>query len=91
VSDAPGLVSLNPTNGAIYFSRWFQSILSDSVNAACPVVQDDLILISAAYLRVGAVLLRVKPGGKTFEEVWRIPRHPFRTRSGYRQLGVARA
>jgi outer membrane protein assembly factor BamB len=71
-----GLVSLNPTNGAIYFSRWFQSILSDSVNAACPVVQDDLILISAAYLRVGAVLLRVKPGGKTFEEVWRIPRHP---------------
>jgi hypothetical protein len=27
----------------------------------CPVVQDDLVLISAAYYRAGAVLLRVKP------------------------------
>ncbi len=71
-----GLVSLNPTNGAIRFSRWFQSFANDSVNAMCPVVQDDLVLISAAYYRVGAVLLRVKPDGKSFDEVWRIPRHP---------------
>jgi outer membrane protein assembly factor BamB len=40
------------------------------------VVQDDLVLISAAYYRVGALVLRVKPDGKSFEEVWRIPRHP---------------
>jgi outer membrane protein assembly factor BamB len=71
-----GLVSLNPTNGEINFSRWFQSILGDSVNAMNPVVHEDLVLMSAAYLRVGAVLLRVKPDGKSFEEVWRIPRHP---------------
>jgi outer membrane protein assembly factor BamB len=32
-----GLVSLNPTNGEIYFSRWFQSFANDSVNAMCPV------------------------------------------------------
>ncbi|HXJ59555.1 MAG TPA: PQQ-binding-like beta-propeller repeat protein [Verrucomicrobiae bacterium] len=69
-----GLVSLNPTNGAVYFSRWFQSVLSDSVNAMSPVVQNDLVLISAAYARVGSVLLRVKPDGKSFEEVWRSPR-----------------
>lgn len=71
-----GLVSLNPTNGAVNFSRWFQSIASDSVNAMVPVIQNDLVLISAAYYRVGAVLLRVKPDGKSFEEVWRIPQHP---------------
>lgn len=71
-----GLVSLNPTNGAVNFSRWFQSVANDSVNAMCPVVQDDLVLISAAYYRVGAALLRVKPDGRSFDEVWRIPRHP---------------
>jgi outer membrane protein assembly factor BamB len=68
-----GLVSLNPTNGSIYFSRWFQSPVNESVNAMCPVVRDDLVLISGAYYRVGAVLLRVKPDGKSFEEVWRSP------------------
>jgi outer membrane protein assembly factor BamB len=71
-----GLVSLNPTNGDVNFSRWFQSEANDSVNAMVPVVKDDLVLISAAYYRVGAVLLRVKPAGKSFDEVWRIPRHP---------------
>ena len=68
-----GLVSLNPTNGEIHFSRWFQSPVNDSVNAMCPVVRDDLVLISAAYHRVGAVLLRVKPAGRSVEEVWRSP------------------
>jgi hypothetical protein len=43
-----GLVSLNPTNGAVNFSHWFQSLANDSVNAMCPVVQVDLVLISAA-------------------------------------------
>src|SRR5262249_9118960 len=49
------------------------SRLHDSVNAMCPVVQHDLVLISAAYARVGAVLLRVKPDGKSFDEIWRDP------------------
>lgn len=73
-----GLVSLNPENGTINFSRWFQSFANDSVNAMCPVVENDLVLLSAAYYRVGAVLLRVKPDGKSFEEVWRIPQSPFK-------------
>jgi hypothetical protein len=66
-----GLVSVNPTNGEVNFSFWFRSRLNDSVNAMTPVVIDDLILISAAYYKVGSVLLRVKPGGKAVEELWR--------------------
>lgn len=73
-----GLVSLNPANGEVNFVRWFQSMANDSVNAMNPVVNGDLVLISAAYYRSGAVLLRVKPDGKSFEEVWKDPaRHPF--------------
>jgi len=68
-----GLVSVNPTNGTVNFSYWFQSMANDSVNAACPVVHEDLILISAAYYRIGAALLRVKPDGRTLETVWRQP------------------
>jgi outer membrane protein assembly factor BamB len=72
-----GLVSLNPTNGAIRFSRWFQSFANDSVNAMNPVVSGDQILISGAYYRSGAVLLRVKPDGQSVEESWKDPvRHP---------------
>jgi outer membrane protein assembly factor BamB len=69
-----GLVSLSSKTGEVKFSRWFCSTVNDSVNAANPVVVDDLIFISAAYYRVGSVLLRVKPDGMTFEEVWRNPR-----------------
>jgi outer membrane protein assembly factor BamB len=71
-----GLVALNPTNGEVNFSRWFQSMLHDSVNAMSPVVRDDFVLVSGAYARVGAVLLRVKQDGKSFEEVWRDPVQP---------------
>jgi outer membrane protein assembly factor BamB len=66
-----GLVSLNPTNGQVNFSFWFRSPANDSVNAMDPVVVDDMILISAAYYKIGSVLLRVKPDGKGVEEVWR--------------------
>jgi len=34
-------------------------------------VVDDLIFISAAYYKIGSVLLRVKPDCKGVEEVWR--------------------
>jgi hypothetical protein len=69
-----GLVSLNPTNGAIYFSRWFESPVNESVNAMCPVVWNEFVLISAAYYRIGSVLLSVAADGKSFTEVWRSPR-----------------
>jgi len=68
-----GLVSLNPTNGAVNFSRWFQSPVNESVNAICPVVRDDEVFLSAAYYHIGSLLLRVNPDGKSFAEVWRSP------------------
>ncbi len=66
-----GLVSVDPAHGAVNFSFWFRSRLNDSVNAANPVVHGDLILVSAAYYRVGSVLLRVRPDGRGVDEVWR--------------------
>ena len=66
-----GLVSLNPTNGAVNFSFWFRSHVNESVNAMNPVVVDDTILISGAYYKVGSVLLREKPDGKSVDEIWR--------------------
>ena len=69
-----GLVSLNPTNGAIHFSRWFQSPVNESVNAMCPVVREELVLVSSAYYRIGSLLLSVSKDGNSFEEVWRSPR-----------------
>lgn len=68
-----GLVSLEPKTGEVNFSRWFRSGVNDSVNAANPVVVDDFVFISAAYYRIGSVLLQVKPDGKSFEQVWRSP------------------
>ena len=65
-----GLVALNPTNGEVHFNFWFRSRLNDSVNAMNPVVLDDTIFISGAYYKVGSVLLRVKPDGKSVEPVW---------------------
>ncbi len=72
-----GLVSLNPANGEVRFSRWFQSSVNESVNAMTPVVQDDIVFISAAYYRIGAVALRVKADGRSFDELWRSPEKPF--------------
>ena len=66
-----GLVSLDPKTGQVNFARWFRSPVPESVNAATPVIVDDKILISGAYYRIGAVLLRVKPDGKSFEQLWR--------------------
>lgn len=66
-----GLVSLNPTNGAVNFSFWFRSQLNDSVNASCPVVISNQVFISAAYYKVGSVLLEVQLDNKSVKEIWR--------------------
>ena len=66
-----GLVSLDPKTGGVNFSFWFRARQNDTVNAMTPVVSGDTILLSSAYFRLGSVLLRVKPGGKSVEEIWR--------------------
>lgn len=72
-----GLVSLDPADGKVRFVRWFQSQANDSVNAMTPVVDGDKVLVSATYYRVGSFVLRVKPDGQSFDEVWRHPKSPF--------------
>lgn len=66
-----GLVALNPTNGAVQFSRWFRARVDDSVNAMNPVVRGNDVLISAAYYRVGSVLLHVGSGNTSFTDTWK--------------------
>lgn len=66
-----GLVSLDPKTGAVNFSFWFRCRQNETVNAMTPVVSGDTILLSSAYYKLGSVLLRVKPDGKSVAEVWR--------------------
>jgi outer membrane protein assembly factor BamB len=65
-----GLLSLDPETGAHRFSYWFRSFREESVNAMTPVVSGDKVLISSAYYKSGAVLLQVKPDGKSVDEIW---------------------
>lgn len=66
----PGLVSLDPENGAIRFTAWFRSHLHDSVNAAQPVVVGSKVFLTAAY-DTGAMMLDVAPAGRRAEVAWK--------------------
>ena len=66
-----GLVSLDPKTGELNFARWFRSMVPESVNASTPLIVGDTVFISAAYYRIGSLLLKVHPDGRTFDEVWR--------------------
>lgn len=62
-----GLVGLDPQSGAVLFEKRWRSRLGASVNAATPLVVDDLVFISASY-GTGAALLRVD--GATLVDQW---------------------
>jgi outer membrane protein assembly factor BamB len=66
-----GLVSLDPETGKEQFHFWFRATVNESVNAMNPVVSGDTILLSAAYYRVGAVLLKVASDGRSVSPLWR--------------------
>jgi len=66
-----GLVSLEPKTGKVNFSYWFRAEQDQSVNAMTPLVQDDLVFISSAYYRLGSVVLRVDPSGKSVTPLWK--------------------
>ncbi len=63
-----GLLVVEARSGAERYRYRFRSALYESVNAASPVVLDDLVFLSATY-NTGAVLLRLAAGG--LEEVWK--------------------
>ncbi len=62
-----GLTVLRPSNGDIAFEFPWRSRMNASVNAATPLVQGDLVFLSASY-GTGAALLRFKNG--VAEKVW---------------------
>ena len=62
-----GLVGLDPGSGTIYFQFPWRARMNASVNAATPLVIDDLVFLSASY-NIGAILLRVK--GSDVEKIW---------------------
>jgi len=55
-----GLMSIDPANGKVDFSFPWRSRSYESVNAACPVVFDNKVFISASY-RAGGALVQVNP------------------------------
>jgi outer membrane protein assembly factor BamB len=62
-----GLVSLDPLNGKVRFRMAWRSRNDASVNAAVPVVVNDLVFISSSY-RTGATTLQV--AGDKFTRLW---------------------
>jgi len=59
---AAGLLVVEPATGAERYRFPFRSRTYESVNAASPVVVDDVVFLSATY-NTGAVALRLEPGG----------------------------
>ena len=55
-----GLLSIDPANGKVDFSFPWRSRSYESVNAACPVVFDNKVFVSASY-RTGGALVQVNP------------------------------
>ena len=56
------MLALDVKTGAEAYRFPFRSRTYESVNAASPVVADDIVFLSATY-GVGAVALRMEPGG----------------------------
>jgi hypothetical protein len=63
-----GIVLLEPAEGKVIYQKRWRARENASVNAATPVIVDDLIFFSACY-GTGAILLQV--GKDNVEEVWK--------------------
>ena len=62
-----GLVAVEPLTGKVELQFPWRASNSASVNAATPLIIDDLLFLSASY-QTGAVLLRVRESG--VEKIW---------------------
>ena len=63
-----GIVSVDPANGTVRFTKRWRSSNNASVNAAAPVVVGDQLFVSTCY-DTGAILHRVRKDG--IDEVWK--------------------
>ena len=63
-----GLLSIDPSNGALDFSFPWRSRTYESVNASTPLTLGDRVLVSATY-RTGAAMLRIQPDF-SYEQLW---------------------
>src|SRR5205807_1213900 len=63
-----GIVFLDPQTGKVNYSKHWRTRLNASVNAACPLVVDDYVFVSASY-NTGAILLHARKDG--VDEVWK--------------------
>jgi outer membrane protein assembly factor BamB len=63
-----GILGLDPANGKVRFQKRWRARIDASVNAAVPLVVDDLLFVSASY-GTGAILHRVRKD--SLEEVWK--------------------
>jgi outer membrane protein assembly factor BamB len=66
-----GLLSIDPSNGRVDFAFPWRSKTYESVSAACPVVFENQVFISASY-RAGGTLLEIRPDF-TCRQVWSAP------------------
>ena len=66
-----GLVVLNSADGKVLFQKHWRSEIDASVNAAVPLVVDDVLLLTAAY-RTGAIALQLSGEGDNIaaKELW---------------------
>ncbi len=63
-----GLMSIDPSTGALDFSFPWRSRSYESVNASCPVIVANQVFVSASY-KTGGALLNIRPDG-THQVVW---------------------
>ena len=66
-----GLLAIDPGDGKLEFRFPWRSRSYESVNASCPVVTGDRVLVSATY-RTGAALLRLDEMGG-YSKLWENP------------------
>ena len=62
-----GLVDVDPANGKVRYQLPWRARIRASVNAATPLVVDDLVFVSASY-GTGAVLLQA--GASGWKKIW---------------------
>ncbi len=68
---AGGLIAVDPAKGSLSFRFPWRSRSYESVNASCPVVVGNRVLVSATY-RTGAAFLAIEPDG-SFRKLWQNP------------------